>query len=534
MLLASAATAAAIGLAGCNTDSPLVKSALRAEQPLSPQTVALLHEKHMAKGSPILVRIFKEEAELEVWKKDETGRYALLKTYPICRWSGELGPKVREGDRQAPEGFYDITPAQLNPNSNYYLAFNMGYPNAYDRAWGRTGSDLMVHGDCSSRGCYAMTDEQIGEIYALARDAFFGGQKAFQVQAYPFRMTPANMARHRGNPNMAFWKMLKRGYDHFAVTRLQPKVDVCQRHYVFDAQAPGRAATPIHFSPAGRCPAYEVPADIAAAVAEKEQRDNVRTAELVAEGTPAAPIKTGTDGGMNPVFLAAIEARGTPGASAAEQAPGSIPELVNPPHAPQPVYGSPNAPAPILASVEPSAPMTTDSAVMTQAPITAAPPAARSGGGFLAKVGSLFGGSGSAAARPLAGTPKRAKAAATRPASAPKPKPSVAASRPRPEPQVATASQPKPKAAQSEHTAARAEHQPHAAKRVARRTSPWALRGSTASAYASAAVPMPMESLAQPGLAPSTSTLMAPAGAIRGAQPARPTGSFAKRWSGLR
>ena len=111
-----------------------------------------------------------------MWKKNRDGQYELLKTYPICRWSGDLGPKKKEGDRQAPEGFYTITPGQMNPASNYYLAFNTGFPNAYDRAWGYTGSELMVHGDCSSRGCYAMTDEQIQEIYALARESFFGGQ----------------------------------------------------------------------------------------------------------------------------------------------------------------------------------------------------------------------------------------------------------------------------------------------------------------------------------------------------------------------
>ena len=161
------------------------------------------------------IRLFKQEAELEVWKQDRSGHFALLKTYPICRWSGDLGPKVREGDRQAPEGFYSITPAQMNPQSAYYLSFNTGYPNAYDRALGHTGSELMVHGDCSSRGCYAMTDEQIAEIYSLGRESFFGGQKSFQLQAYPFRMTPLNMAKHRNNPNMPFWKMIKEGYDHF-------------------------------------------------------------------------------------------------------------------------------------------------------------------------------------------------------------------------------------------------------------------------------------------------------------------------------
>src|SRR5262249_2448362 len=189
--------------------------------------LALIEKKGMSKESPILARIFKEESELEIWKQDSTGQFALLKTYPICRWSGELGPKIKEGDRQAPEGFYTITPGQLNPNSSYYLSFNMAYPNAFDRAHGRTGAQLMVHGDCSSRGCYAMTDEQIGEIYALARESFFGGQHAFQIQAYPFRMTPLNMAKHRNSPHLAFWKMLKQGYDHFEVSRHEPKVNVC-------------------------------------------------------------------------------------------------------------------------------------------------------------------------------------------------------------------------------------------------------------------------------------------------------------------
>jgi len=142
---------------------------------------------------------------------------------------------VKQGDRQAPEGFYMITPGLMNPNSAYYLAFNMGFPNAFDRSLNRSGANLMVHGDCSSAGCYAMTDDQIGEIFALARESFEGGQRAFQVQAYPFRMTPLNLAKHRNNPNIAFWRMLKEGNDHFEVTREEPKVEVCDRRYVFNA-----------------------------------------------------------------------------------------------------------------------------------------------------------------------------------------------------------------------------------------------------------------------------------------------------------
>ena len=180
----------------------------------------------MTKTSPIIMRIFKEEAELEIWKEDTSGHFQLLKIYPVCRWSGDLGPKLYEGDRQTPEGFYTITPNLMNPNSNFYRAINIGFPNAFDKANNRDGSFLMIHGDCSSSGCYAMTDKQIGEIYSLARDSLLG-RPSFQIQAYPFRMTPANLARHRANPHMAFWKKLKIGSDHFEAAHLQPKVDVC-------------------------------------------------------------------------------------------------------------------------------------------------------------------------------------------------------------------------------------------------------------------------------------------------------------------
>ena len=205
-------------------------------QPLSERALAELKAKRMEKDSPILMRIFKEESELEVWKQDDSGRFALFRSYPICRFSGELGPKIKTGDRQAPEGFYTITPGLMNPNSSQYLAINTGFPNAYDRANGRTGSFLMIHGGCSSAGCYAMTDEQMAEIYALAREAFFGGQASFQLQAYPFRMTPLNLARHRNSPHMAFWRMLKEGHDHFEVTHLQPRIGVCEKRYIFEAE----------------------------------------------------------------------------------------------------------------------------------------------------------------------------------------------------------------------------------------------------------------------------------------------------------
>jgi murein L,D-transpeptidase YafK len=368
-LLASAAIIGALALAGCNNvteEAPWTGG--RHLQPLSERLLTDIENKNMAKESPILVRIFKEEAEFEVWKEDKTGRFALLRTYPICRWSGELGPKIREGDRQAPEGFYTITPAQMNPNSQYYLAINTGFPNAYDRANGRSGDFLMIHGDCSSRGCYAMTDEQIAEIYSLARESFFGGQKAFQIQAYPFRMTPLNMARHRNSPHMAFWRMLKEGYDHFEVMRLEPKVDVCEKRYVFDARSKG------HFSPADKCPAYTVQQELVSAVREKQRHDDTQVAELVSRGTATVPVKMGVDGGMNDTFLSAVKSHGGPGADI-KTASGTIPAHVNPPGQPRDTTGSTMS----LASSE-SRPASLQVAS-----------AGASSGGFASFFGNLFG-----------------------------------------------------------------------------------------------------------------------------------------------
>ncbi len=302
-LLISAAAAAAIALAGCDPDG--VTPTGRSLAPLSDKMLGEIKSKHMDKGSPILARLFKEESELEIWKQNQDGQFALLKTYPICRWSGDLGPKKKEGDRQAPEGFYTITPGQMNPNSNYYLAFNTGFPNSYDRAHGYTGSELMVHGDCSSRGCYAMTDEQIQEIYALARESFYGGQKEFQFEAFPFRMTALNMVKHRNNPNFVFWKEIKEGYDDFEATHQEPKVAVCEKRYVFDAAAPENSTKPLKFDPRGKCPAYRLDPAVADAVLDHRRQEQYQMAKYIAEGVSLAPPHVG-DGGMNPVFASQL------------------------------------------------------------------------------------------------------------------------------------------------------------------------------------------------------------------------------------
>src|SRR4029453_13519266 len=344
-LLASAAVAAAIVLGGCDGES--ISPTGRAKAPLSEKMLAEISAKNMEKESPILARIFKEESEMEIWKQNRDGQYALLKTYPICRWSGDLGPKKKQGDRQAPEGFYTITPGHMNPNSSYYLAFNTGFPNAYDRAMGYSGSDLMVHGDCSSRGCYAMTDEQITEIYALARESFFGGQKSFQLQAFPFRMTALNMAKHRNNPNFAFWKMLKEGHDHFNATHQEPKVAVCDRRYVFDAVAPNDSGRALSFNATGACPAYQLDKNVADAVLDVRRQEQYKMAEYISNGVSTVPSRAGIDGGMNPVFVAKLtpqtgfdnNGRSYQGASIpgtlprVAEAPGALPRDTAPPAA---------------------------------------------------------------------------------------------------------------------------------------------------------------------------------------------------------
>lgn len=425
-LLASAAIAASFALAGCDGES--LSTNAKANRPIPEKLVTEMDQKNMDKASPMLVRLFKQEAELEVWKQDRNGRFALLKTYPICRWSGDLGPKVREGDRQAPEGFYDITPAQMNPQSAYYLSFNMGYPNAFDKALGRTGSQLMVHGDCSSRGCYAMTDEQISEIYSLGRESFFGGQRAFQVQAYPFHMTAQNMAKHRNNPNMPFWKMIKEGSDHFEVTRQQPKVDFCEKRYVFDAQAPAGSTKALNFNPAGACPVYQIPDEIADAVREKQREDDAKTAELISRGTPVAKLNTGIDGGMNVVFASKVPNGQTglsdtssPNFSVASYsaAPGTIPPTVNPPRAPEPQFSESylGAPATAPAPVSPA----------PTARVASATDGDSSSGGFFSSLAKKVGIGGSDTT--ATATPAPPKVAATK-QTAPRPPAVITASKP--------------------------------------------------------------------------------------------------------
>ncbi len=184
------------------------------------------------KGDRVFIRIFKKERILELWMKSEE-IYHKVYTYPICAYSGKLGPKQREGDMQSPEGFYKVPYGNLNPNSHYHLSFNLGYPNEYDRSHGRTGSYLMVHGKCASVGCYAMTDSKIEEIYGMVEAALLNGQNEVPVHSFPFKMSKYNINKYKNSKWYSFWLNLKQGYDMFERNHIPPSVDVVDRRYIF-------------------------------------------------------------------------------------------------------------------------------------------------------------------------------------------------------------------------------------------------------------------------------------------------------------
>jgi murein L,D-transpeptidase YafK len=304
---------AALALAG----ALLLASCARIEEDLAPHlrplprdSMMLLGKKGMDMQAPIFIRIFKEESELEVWKQREDGRFYHFKTYPICNWSGDLGPKVRQGDRQAPEGFYTVTRERMNPDSKYHLAMNLGYPNAFDRAHGRTGQYLMIHGKCKSAGCYAMTDGLIEEIYAMAREAFIGGQDSFQVHAFPFRMSEEAMARFASHEAYPFWLTLKEGYDYFELTRQLPTVAICNRRYVVNVAL--RGGDPARLDPERACPAFLRPAPIPFSPGTGDQHaeqrvvvPGVKMRALASAGGPAP-----TSGGLSTGSFSASQSSG--------------------------------------------------------------------------------------------------------------------------------------------------------------------------------------------------------------------------------
>jgi murein L,D-transpeptidase YafK len=233
-----------------------------------------------------MMRIFKRESELELWMR-RNNRYELFATYPICHWSGRLGPKEREGDRQAPEGFYAFDRAQLRLGGRHPRSINIGFPNALDRTFGRTGSYILLHGGCTSIGCYAMTDPVMDEIYALAEQAFLHGQDRIQVHIFPFRPTEANLAPYANTKWYGFWRNLKQGFDAFETTRVPPAISVCRSDYLVAAADPDGEQSP--WARVGSDDCSFDPPDVTASAAPSPRRPR-----FVARPRMASSHKAGT------------------------------------------------------------------------------------------------------------------------------------------------------------------------------------------------------------------------------------------------
>lgn len=215
-------------LAGASSYGQLASTPSRATDLMEenrPRLTEECAEKGLTLGDPIFIRIFKLSGELEVWIEKEN-RFHLFRTYPICNYSGFLGPKLREGDWQSPEGFYTVSASQLNPESQYHLSFNIGYPNRFDQENDRTGSSIMVHGGCSSQGCFAMGNYRMEEIYLLAHSALSNGQENFSVHIFPFKMSAMNLEKYGHSPWIDFWENLKPGFDAFAATHQVPIISL--------------------------------------------------------------------------------------------------------------------------------------------------------------------------------------------------------------------------------------------------------------------------------------------------------------------
>jgi hypothetical protein len=222
-----------LALAGCSKS--ITYNKINIHGGLAPQSSALItasEEVGATATSPVLIRIFKQSNELELWRKTSQGQYALVNVFNVCAYSGDLGPKKKQGDRQAPEGFYNISQGQLNYHSIRFLSLNTGFPNTYDRSQGSTGSSLMIHGGCDSSGCYAIEDAPMQDLFAAVRDALRAGQKSVQLQIYPFRMTTFNMLVNRTSKHIDFWYQLKAGYDKFELTNRELNVNVLNKQYI--------------------------------------------------------------------------------------------------------------------------------------------------------------------------------------------------------------------------------------------------------------------------------------------------------------
>lgn len=167
----------------------------------------------------VFIRIFKQEKELELWVKNKSdAKYTFLKKIDICASSGTLGPKRKEGDLQVPEGIYTIS--AYNPNSSYYLALQVSYPNKSDlilKTGQRAGGEIMIHGNCVTIGCVPLQDDPVKDVYILCVEAK-NNKNTPRCEIYPCRFTEENMKSLRANYSQEkneFWSGIRPAYSYF-------------------------------------------------------------------------------------------------------------------------------------------------------------------------------------------------------------------------------------------------------------------------------------------------------------------------------
>ncbi len=217
-------------------DATAARRIERSQAPVVAARESLLAAEFAAKdlklGSPVFIRIYKNTSRMELWVQ-QGARYALFKTYGICRWAGGLGPKMHEGDNQSPEGLYHISSEDLIVNPRWHRAMNINYPNRFDVMNGRGGSGILIHGKCASVGCFAIQDANVEEVYDAVRAALHNGQARIPVLALPFSFAKYAPAVEDTAKMNDFWSDLRRADILFDRDRLPPTAYVCDGRYYF-------------------------------------------------------------------------------------------------------------------------------------------------------------------------------------------------------------------------------------------------------------------------------------------------------------
>jgi murein L,D-transpeptidase YafK len=232
---------------------PLIAAANAASKSWHPESVAareaeLAQEfavKGLKLGSPVFIRVYKQTSEMELWVQ-QGPRYVHFKTYGICRWSGFLGPKFYEGDRQSPEGLYRITTSDLIVNRRWDRAMNINFPNSFDSMNGRGGSGILIHGGCGSIGCFAVQNESVEDVYGAVRAALKGGQAYVPVLALPFRFTSLAPEKEDTLQMSEFWADLRRADLLFERDKIPPAAWICDGRYLFADRRGDRHRHAVH------------------------------------------------------------------------------------------------------------------------------------------------------------------------------------------------------------------------------------------------------------------------------------------------